>query len=158
MNTRFTLLALALVTLATACDPEAVPTSDDASMFRDGEVIVPPTGPIGTGLVVKGGHDNPYEIVIAGYDLAPVQYQEAFHAQVLLEAHKVIADDFLANERNLVECPGICEDLDASWDEGVYVGNLAVQYGTVQTETNREGQTYWLAAAEAQADVGCGCI
>jgi hypothetical protein len=156
MKTLFAILTL--VTLATACDPEAAPFPSDTS-FRDGEVIIPPTGPIGTGLVVKGGHDLPIEVLSQGYDLAPEQWKDAFDAQVVLEAYKVIEEDFLANERNFIACPGICEDLDASWDEGVYIANLAVQHGAVRNETDHTtGQVLWTTTAEVQADVGCGCI
>ncbi len=157
MNTRFAVLALALVTLGTACDPEAAPSPTDA-MFRDGEVIVPPTGPIGTGLVVKGGHDNPTDVLYQGYDLAAAQYQDAFDDEVELEAHDVIADQFLANERNYAACPGICEELEMGWEGGVYIGNLEVAYDDVLTVSDRQGNLYWQTSVEALADVGCGCI
>lgn len=157
MNARIaTLTLVTLSTLAAACDTEPAPSSD-AWQLRDGEVFIPPTTTTGGGLVVKGGHDNPEDILMMPFDTVPPDYQLEFHAEALEQALKVIEDEFLANERNLAQCPWICEEASLSWNEGVYVADLAVEYSEVLTETDREGTMYWTTDADYSASVGCGC-
>jgi hypothetical protein len=152
------LAALALVILGTACDPEVAPAPSEAS-FRDGEVIVPPTHPTGGSFTIKGGHDNPFEIMAQPYDKAPVEYQLAFEAEIQKQAVAVIEAEFLADEHNLEECPWSCEALGMTWNEGVYITELRVEHGAVRTESDPEVKgLYWTTEASASAEVGCGCI
>lgn len=160
MNTRLALLApLALVTLATlgtACDSEPSPSSE-AWALRDGEVFVPPTTTTGGGLVVKGGHDLPWEVLLQPFLDADLQYQLSFHDDVVTQIRQMFEADFLADERNLADCPWICEDAGLRWNEGAYVGDLVVEYGDVWTEYDRSGAPYWTTDAYGSAEVGCGC-
>lgn len=159
MNTRLSLLALVtLATLTPACDSEPTGSFDDAT-FRDGEVIIPPTTGGGGTIKVTGGHDLPWEVLYTGYERASFEYQQVFVSDVEKQAHQFVVDQFLANERNLEECPWTCESLGGEWNEGVYVSELRMPFGAVSTgyAEGEGGEIFWETEAEVSAQVGCGC-
>jgi hypothetical protein len=159
MNTRLTALAtLALTTFAllgTACDPETTGDSVDEATFR-GDTFIPPTKPIGGSIVVGGGHDNPLELILRGYDRAPLELQIAFQAKVEADLIKSFQQAFLADERTYEECPWVCEEQHMSWDEGVYVSDLRFEMGAVRVAESPAG-LFWETEASGEAQVGCGC-
>jgi hypothetical protein len=152
----FTLALTTLATLATACDPATTGAPSDASTFRD-DVIVPPTTTGGTVLVGKGGHDLPTEIVLGGYDRASLEIQLGFLAQIEKQIILALEADFLANEGNYAECPWICDGLNMSWDEGVFITGLRFEISQVSLAEDAEG-LHWETEARGDAQVGCGCF
>lgn len=160
MKIHLAALALTLGTLATACDVDGSEPLGSAQ-YR-GEDLDPPTRPTGTGLVAKGGHDNPEEMMWHPYDRAPEEYKLAFELQVQQQAMKVIEEEFLADERNIDECPAVCDEMHMVWEGGVFIADLQVRFDQVFTEVAREGEfegrPCWVTYAEAGANVGCGCV
>lgn len=156
MNTRFTTLVTlaALATLAPACDVE--PTSASDVSLRDGEIIVPPTGPIGGTLKGTGGHDLPWEALHIGFDRASSTVQNAFLGELELQIHAAFTAEFLANEGNYEECPWACDELGMAWDEGVNVQDIRFEHGAVTLGECTLG-AHWETEVSANAQVGCAC-
>ena len=155
---KITLTALTLVTLtafATGCDPEPASASG-VPTFRDGELVNPPTTPIGGTIKSGGGHDNPFELILRGFDRAPLEVKPAFDAEVEQQLTTHFKTQFLANERVYEECPWACDDLGLTWDEGVNVASIRYVHDAVVVAENASG-LYWETNVEAVASVGCGC-
>lgn len=160
MKTRLAALSLALVTLAalgTACDTEPTGTSPAAVRLRDTETIDPPTRPTTGSFTVKGGHDNPFETLMHGYDRAPLEVQQSYLAEVDAQLVPAFTAAFLADERNYEECPWQCDELDMSWDEGVNVQEARFTLDSVVLAEDAMGP-HWQSAISAEAQVGCACI
>lgn len=155
---KITLTALTLVTLtafATGCDPEPAAASG-VPTFRDGEIVSPPTTPIGGTIKSGGGHDNPYDIIVRGFDRAPYEVQIAFYAEVEQQLTAYFTAQFLADEHVYEECPWACDELGLTWDEGVNVQGLRYVHDAVVIAEDASG-LYWETNVEGTAQVGCGC-
>ncbi|MCX4240865.1 hypothetical protein [Paraliomyxa miuraensis] len=160
MKTELTTCALLLIaaTLGTACDIESTPMSTD-SVFRDGEDIDPPTDTSGGIVLVKGGDDLiPIDVREIGYASAAPQWQQVFFDGVVLpQVREGIEVAFLSDGNNWTTCPKICEDLEATWNGGVYIEEgFDVSFGEVITVVDVDGVN-WQTEATYKAEVGCGC-
>jgi hypothetical protein len=151
------LTALALVTLATlgtACDSELGSSSDELSLRGD---VLDPRPPTTGGIVIKGGHDNPWEILTAGYDKAPSEYQLAFEKDCEKQIYAALEDEFLSDEHVVEICSETCEKLGSHWEGGVGISELRYEHGEVRTMMGEHEQLEWQTEARVEAQVGCGC-
>ena len=158
MKTQLTTFALALVTLATlgtACDVEPTPSSDGLE-FR-GDELDPPRPTTGGGIIIKGGHDLPTEILWVGFDRASFEYQAAFEGEVEKQVVDFFEQQFLSNERVVDECRSTCEHQGLPWDGGVLVRDLELVHGTVTTQRDAYERLEWVTEVDASADVACAC-
>lgn len=157
MKIHITALTLAtLAALGTGCDPE--PAELDDLELRDGEIIIPPTGPGGGTIKGTGGEDPPLEVLVLGYDRAPVLWQTWFEQQIEMQARFFLEAQFLESERNVDECPTICADLDATWNQGAFVTGMRISHGSVTVEYDDVMEPYWETDVEVIGQVGCGCV
>ena len=165
MNTRFTALALALTTLTllgTGCDPETTAsTASTASIpelrFRDGEIIDYPTTTTGGTIKVKGGHDNPFEILYMGFDRAPLAYQEAFLREVEKQLPALIVDALLSDESVVDQCISSCAHQEMQWEGGISIHELRFEHEKVRTVIGELEQLAWETEVRAEATGSCEC-
>jgi len=158
MKTRLTALALTLVTftmLGTACDVEPTLSSDELS-FR-GDELDPPRPTTGGGIIVKGGHDLPFEVLQAGFHYAALDYQLAFLAEVEKVVVDTLEQQFLSDEHVVEECRSTCEHEELEWTGDVELHGLKLGYGEVVTERGEGEQLEWVTEADATAEVDCVC-
>lgn len=165
MNTRFTALALALTTLTllgTGCDPETTASSSSTASkaeihFRDGEVIDYPTTTTGGTIKVKGGHDNPFEILYMGFDRAPLEYQLEFLADVEKQLPSLIIDELLSDELVVEQCMSSCAHQEMQWDGGITLLELRFDHGKVSTVIGEQERLHWETDVSAVATGSCEC-
>lgn len=158
MKTQLTTFALALVTLATlgtACDVEPTLSSDELE-FR-GDELDPPRPTTGGGIIIKGGHDLPTEILDVGFDRAAFEYQLVFEQEVEKQVVDFFEQQFLSSERMVDWCISTCEHQSLPWDGGVLVRDLELEHGAVTTERDAEERLVWVTEVDASADVACAC-
>ena len=159
MNTRFTALALALSTLTmlgTGCDPETTPSSGEL-MFRDGEIIDYPTTTTGGTIKVKGGHDNPWEILFRGFDKAPLEYQTAFLGEVEKQVRDHVVDELLSDERVVEQCLSSCAHQESEWNGSISIHELRLEHGAVTTTAGEQETLFWETEARAEGTASCVC-
>lgn len=157
MNTRTCFLALVtLAVLATACDPQPVPTSVGEPTFR-GDELDPPTK-ITTGvLLLKGGHDDPEEWERA-FEECSLETQIAFYKRADKVAADQILDAFVTDEHNVEWCMRACEDQQGAWGGDFTVQFLRVDHGQVTGVRVERDAWGWESEARVTAEIGCGCV
>lgn len=159
MNTRFTALALTLTTvtmLGTGCDLETTPASGELT-FRDGEIIDYPTTTTGGTIKVKGGHDNPWEILHRGFDSAPLEYQAAFLAELEKQVREHVVDELLSDERVVEQCLSSCVHQESEWNGSISLHELRLEHGAVTTTVGEHEALVWETDVLAEGTASCVC-
>jgi hypothetical protein len=152
-------LALTLTTLTmlgTGCDPETT-ASPVELQFRDGEIIDYPTTTTGGTILVKGGHDNPWEILYNGFDRAPLEYQTAFLGGIDKPLRELVVDELLSDEKVVDQCISSCEQQEMEWNGNISVNELRFEHGAVTTGIGEHEALFWQTEVLAEGTASCEC-